>query len=98
MKVDFKKTMDGYAARHGVFSVVTVPPMQYLMVDGHGDPNTSSGYSAAIAAIYPVAYALKFASKAAGHDYAVMPLEALWWSADMEAFPRGTSPSGTGPC
>jgi len=78
--------MDAYSARPGVFRVVTVPPIQYLMVDGHGDPNTSAGYTAAIEAIYPVAYKLKFASKNDGRDYAVMPLEALWWSDDMAAF------------
>ena len=87
MKTDFKKTLDSYRARHGEFRVVEVPPLQYLMVDGHGDPNTSQEYADALAALYPVAYKLKFASKQAlGHDYVVPPLEALWWAADMDAF------------
>ena len=87
MKVDFKKAIETYTARRGTFSIVTVPPMQFLMIEGHGDPNTSSAYADAIATIYPVAYTLKFFSKNdLDRDYVVMPLEALWWSGDMDAF------------
>jgi hypothetical protein len=87
VKVDLKKSLDSYQARSGVFRVVDVPALQYLMVDGQGDPNTSQQYADALAALYPVAYTLKFASKAAlDRDYVVPPLEALWWAADMSAF------------
>ncbi len=87
MKTDFKKTLDSYRARHGEFRIVDVPPMRYLMVDGHGDPNTSEEYAEAMSALYPVAYALKFASKKElGQDYVVPPLEALWWARDMDVF------------
>ncbi|WP_084125007.1 GyrI-like domain-containing protein [Demequina sp. NBRC 110054] len=85
-KVDPKRTLDSYAARKGEFRIVRVPPMRYLAVDGHGDPNTSPAFERAIGALYPVAYALKFASKARGHDYVVPPLEGLWWSEDMDSF------------
>ncbi len=87
MKTDLKKQITSYTARRGHFDVVTVPPMQYLMVDGHGDPNTSAAYADALATLYPVAYRLKFLSKdELGRDYTVMPLEALWWSTDMASF------------
>ena len=87
MKVDFKKSHDAYRARSGEFRIIDVPAMQYLMVDGHGDPNTSQDYADALAALYPVAYRLKFASKRdLERDYVVPPLEALWWAADMAAF------------
>ena len=87
MKIDFKKSCDSYRARHGEFRVIDVPATPYLMVDGHGDPNTSQDYADALAALYPVAYKLKFASKNdLGRDYVVPPLEALWWAADMAAF------------
>lgn len=56
------------------------------MVDGHGDPNTDPSYAAALAALYPVAYDLKFASRASGHDYVVPPLEGLWWAEHMASF------------
>ena len=87
MKIDLKREISAYSAAAGVFAVVDVPPLQYLMVDGRGDPNTSTAYRDAIASIYPVAYKLKFASKQAlGRDYTVMPLEALWWAEDMSTF------------
>ena len=87
MKTDHRKLIDTYTAPRGTFQVVTVPPLQFLMIDGHGDPNTSPAYRAALTTIYPVAYTLKFASKRElDRDYAVMPLEALWWSEDMDAF------------
>ena len=87
-KVDLKRTLDSYRARQGEFRVLEVPPLPYLMVDGHGDPNTSQEYADALAALYPMAYKLKFASKSAGRDYVVPPLEALWWAEDMDAFTR----------
>lgn len=86
MKTDFKISLDAYGARAGELRVVDVPPLQYLMVDGHGDPNSGDQYAAAVAALYPMAYTLKFASKDLGRDYVVPPLEALWWSDDMAAF------------
>jgi hypothetical protein len=87
VKTDFKKTLDSYQAKQGVFRIVTVPRLQYLMVDGQGDPNTAQEFSEAIKALYPVAYKLKFASKIAlGKDYVVPPLEGLWWANDMEVF------------
>ncbi len=87
MAVDLKREIPTYSARHGRFDVVEVPPLAFLMVDGHGDPNTSDAYRDALASLYPVAYALKFHSRRElGRDYGVMPLEALWWSDDMAAF------------
>lgn len=98
MKVDFKKELDAYRARHREFRIIDVPPLRYLMVDGHGDPNTAKEYADALSALYPVAYKLKFASKQQlGRDYVVMPLEALWWASDMDVFTTGgTSRSGSG--
>ena len=87
MKIDFKKSLDAYRARASEFRIIEVPALRYLMVDGHGDPNTAPAYAEALGALYPVAYTLKFASKQRlGRDYVVPPLEGLWWAADMEAF------------
>lgn len=86
-KLDFKRILAGYRAPRGRFEIVDIPDHQYLMVDGHGDPNTSPAYADALAALYPVAYKLKFASKRElGRDYVVPPLEGLWWAEDMDAF------------
>ncbi len=86
-KIDFKKTLDAYQARRDEFRVVDVPDLQYLMIDGHGDPNSSPEFTQAVEALYPVAYKLKFASKRElGRDYVVPPLEGLWWADDMDSF------------
>jgi hypothetical protein len=87
IKTDFKKTLDAYQAKRGEFRIVDVPATQYLMIDGHGDPNSSPAYADAIRALYPVAYKLKFASKRDLEcDYVVMPLEGLWWADDLDSF------------
>lgn len=87
MKIDLKRELDSYRARRGEFRIIDVPPLSYLMVDGRGDPNTAAEYADALAALYPVAYKLKFTSKRdLERDYVVMPLEALWWAEDMAAF------------
>jgi hypothetical protein len=86
-KVDFKKEIAAYRARSGRFCVLDVPDLQYLMIDGHGDPNTTRAFTDAAEALYPLAYRLKFASRRTlGRDYVVMPLEGLWWADDMAAF------------
>jgi len=87
-KLDFKKQLKHlYLPQAKEFVVVDVPPMQFLMVDGHGDPNTAQEYKDAIEALYAVAYRIKFTSKQElDRDYVVPPLEGLWWAQDMETF------------
>ena len=87
-KVDFKKTLKHlYRPSAKKFEVVDVPPMNFLMIDGHGDPNTAQAYKEAVEALYVVAYKLKFVSKKAlDKDYVVPPLEGLWWAEDMTTF------------
>ncbi|MEN8614143.1 GyrI-like domain-containing protein [Dehalogenimonas sp. THU2] len=69
--------------------IVDVPPMNYLMIDGRGQPDGPEAV-AAIETLYPVAYTLKFTvKKEQGIDYGVMPLEGLWWSDDMTDFLEG---------
>lgn len=87
MKTDHKREIASYSARRGEFSLVDVPSLQYLAIDGRGDPNTAQAYVDAVATIYPVAYKLKFFSRSEfDRDYTVMPLEALWWADDMSSF------------
>jgi len=87
VKIDFKKTNDGYQATRNVFRILDVPASNYLMIDGEGDPNVSPDFASSIQTLYPLSYALKFASKnRADRDYVVPPLEALWWSTDPTAF------------
>jgi hypothetical protein len=88
-KIDLKKDLKHLyqpSAREVV--QVDVPPLRYLMVDGTGDPTTSAHYARAVEALFSVSYAAKFMVKKgpAAIDYAVMPLEGLWWSDDMASF------------
>jgi hypothetical protein len=87
VKIDLLRELSGYRAAVGRFDVLTVPARRYLMVDGHGDPNTSAEYREALTSLYPVAYALKFLSRnELDRDYTVMPLEGLWWADDPASF------------
>lgn len=86
MPIDLRRELPGYAARRGRIDVLDLAPARYLAIDGRGDPNTATAYDEALRTLYPVAYALKFATRAAGHDHVVPPLEALWWAEDLAAF------------
>lgn len=87
MKVDFKKTLKHLYSPPKKFVTVDVPKMQFLMVDGHGDPNTAQEYKEAVESLYSVAYKMKFISKKTlEKDYVVPPLEGLWWAEDMETY------------
>ena len=88
MKLDFKKELkDLYNPKPGKFTLVKVPKLQYLMVDGQGDPNKVIEYQEAVEALFSVSYTLKFHSKnELGKDYVVTPLEGLWWSDDFDDF------------
>ncbi|NLF88840.1 hypothetical protein GX563_08465 [Candidatus Bathyarchaeota archaeon] len=87
IKVDcIKELKDIYSASKKEATIVDVPDMNFLMVDGEGAPQ-SRQYQEAIQAVYPVAYTLKFTvKKAQGIDYRAMPLEGLWWADDMARF------------
>lgn len=85
--VDLRTEIPSCSTRRGRFDIVEVPPLQYLCIDGHGDPNTAPAYREALETLYPVAYHLKFFSKRElGRDYKMMPLEGLWWADDLAVF------------
>ena len=88
-KIDLKRELHELYVPGREPVLVDVPELPFLAVDGQGDPNTSAAYAEAIEALFSVSYAIKFALKRgpAGLDYAVMPLEGLWWADDTAAFP-----------
>jgi len=90
-KIDFKKDLRHlYQPSAKEVALVEVPGMNFLMIDGEGDPNTSPPYQAAVEALFSVAYAIKFkVKKTLAIDYGVLPLEGLWWADDMAAFSVG---------
>jgi hypothetical protein len=90
-KIDFKKELKHlYGPSKKEVVSVKVPPMDFLMIDGIGDPNISKEYQDAIEALFSVSYDIKFSIKKGPSkldiDYGVMPLEGLWWVDDMSKF------------
>jgi hypothetical protein len=88
-KIDFKKELGPlYSASANQPRSVEVAPLNYLMVDGIGNPNTSGTYADAVEALFSLAYTIKFAIRNGSRQvsYAVMPLEGLWWMDDMREF------------
>lgn len=89
MKIDLKKQLKQFYGPAGTaFTLVDVPALNFLQIDGQGNPNTAPAYREAVEALYGLAYYLKFSLKKspAGSDFTVMPLEGLWWADDMSQF------------
>ena len=87
-KIDLKKDLKHlYRPSAKTVVQVDVPELKYLMIDGDGGP-TSTAYAEAIEALFSVSYTAKFMLKKGAQqtDYAVMPLEGLWWADDMSVF------------
>lgn len=86
-KVDLKKELKNlYNPSSKEVTIVDVPAMNFLLVNGEGAP-ASPKYIEAIEALFSVSYTLKFiVKKAKGIDYVFMPLECLWWADDMTKF------------
>ena len=86
MPVDYKKTERDLYQPKTTPSIIDVPEMIFIAVDGRGDPNTSEAYKTAIEILYGLTYSIKM-SKMSGFtpegyfEYVVPPLEGLWWSA-----------------
>jgi len=90
-KVDLKKELKHlYQPSAKEVVAVDVPAFQFLMIDEEGDPNTAPAYAEAVEALFSVSYTAKFMlKKAEAVDYAVMPLEGLWWADDLSVFVAG---------
>lgn len=84
---DVKKQRRELYAPGRAFAVVDVPPLDFLMVDGHGDPNTVTAYREAVEALFATSYAVRAVAKARlGRVHTVGPLEGLWSADDLAVF------------
>jgi hypothetical protein len=89
-KLDLKKAYKSlYRPSAKEVSLVEVPQLNFLMIDGQiekdHEPGNSPAFQEATAAMYGAAYTLKFMSKLDKNnpiDYGVMALEGLWWVED----------------
>ncbi len=86
-KIDFKKEFKSLYKAPDSPTLVDVPSLNYLMIDGQGDPNTAPIYSESVSTLYKLAYAIRFLMRD-DHDldFGVMPLEGLWWVEDRSEF------------
>ena len=85
MAVDFKKMQKELYQPGAKPSIINVPNMAFIMVDGRGDPNTSQAYQAALEVLYGLAYTIKMSKMGDNqpdgyYDFVVPPLEGLWWT------------------
>ncbi len=91
IKIDFKKTnKELYAPSKKEPTVIDIPTLNYIMVDGNGNPNDSDGeYPLAVELLYALSYTIKMSNKKNFieddnvYDYVVPPLEGLWWLNDQ---------------
>lgn len=82
-KVDYKKDYKELYIPGSMPSMIDVPAMNFIMIDGKGDPNAEE-YQNAVSALYSLSYTIKMKGKERPgyYDYAVFPLEGLWWTGD----------------
>ena len=88
-KIDLRKELKHlYGASAREVREGDVPAMNFLMIDGQGDPNRERSFGEAVEALFGLSYTLKFAVKKGplALDFGVMPLEGLGWADDMENF------------
>jgi len=84
--LDFKKEYKNLYQPKTVPMIVDVPKMNFIMIDGKGNPNDESGeYAKAVELLYGLSYAIKMSDKSGNapvdfFEYVVPPLEGLWWT------------------
>ena len=86
-KMDYKKEYKDLYLPKAEPAAADVPDMNFIMVDGNGNPNEEGGeYQQAVELLYALSYTIKMSCKKGGpegsFDYVVPPLEGLWWLAD----------------
>ena len=90
MAFDYKKEYKEFYLPPKKPSLVTIPPMNFVAVQGKGDPNEPDGeYQAAMELLYGIAFTIKMSYKGShkidGYfEYVVPPLEGLWHQADVD--------------
>jgi len=78
-KIDHRKTLKNlYHPSSKAPSIIDVPAMNFLKVEGRGKPNEIQ-FQQAAQVLYPLAYTLKWMVRLGSDiDFHVMPMEVLW--------------------
>lgn len=84
---DWKKEFKDLYFPKSEVTEVKVPKMNFLMIDGKGNPNDNPEFQSAVEALFSLSYTIRFNIKNGGGTvYSVFPLEGLWWAPDMNVF------------
>lgn len=92
MAFDYKKEYKEYYLPKKKPEIVNVPKMNYIAVQGKGNPNEIDGeYGKAISVLYAIAYTLKMSYKSdykieGFFEYVVPPLEGFWWQEGIQGY------------
>ncbi|WP_028043204.1 GyrI-like domain-containing protein [Candidatus Stoquefichus massiliensis] len=83
-KLDYKKAYKDIYMPATKPTLIDLPTIQYVCVDGKGNPNTSQEYKEAIGILYAISYAIKMSPRKGTEpdgyfEYVVPPLEGLWF-------------------
>lgn len=83
-KLDYKKEYKDLYQPKKVPSIIEVPEMIFIAVEGKGNPNTSPEYQAALEMLYGLSFTIKMSkmnnTQPEGYfEYTVPPLEGLWY-------------------
>ena len=84
-KLDYKKMYKDLYLPKSEPSLIQVPEMKFIQIQGKGNPNDMNGeYSKAVETLYALSYGIKMMPRNGftpdGYfDYVVPPLEGLWW-------------------
>lgn len=84
-KLDLTKRYKTYFTATKKPAIVEIEKANFISIRGKGDPSEKQ-FAERIETLYPVAYAIKFDSKAKNRDFVVSKLEGLWWF-DENKFP-----------
>jgi len=78
MPFDYKKEQKELYQPKKTPSIIDVPTMKFITINGKGDPNGET-FATAIEILFSLSYAIKMDNKAV-FEYVVPPLEGLWWA------------------
>ena len=90
--IDYKKEYKDLYSLKSEPMIIDVPEMQFVAVEGKGNPNDENGeYQNAVGILYGIQYTIKMSKKGnyvpnGYFDYVVPPLEGFWWLDNSDDF------------
>ena len=88
--IDYKKEYKDLYLPKIEPSLIKIPEITFVAIEGKGDPNDKNGeYQTALGILYSIQYTIKMSKKGENvpngyFDYVVPPLEGLWWTLEKE--------------